>query len=698
MVKNSFKLIFFTHLFIIYSLLSASFSWAAVLRWSPVASTVECEIAGYNIYYGTTSVQYTNFVDVAGQDNTSCDLDTLNLVADQTYYFAVSAYSTTHQEGPLSLEIRYTVPPSDEPYIIQYPLVDHAENIIDVEFSESNMLGADNKNSYEFIPTIFFDSDHSIERTGRTYRLFLEDIPGQIIFSMTVSSVTDIDGNPLVSNSITLNDNDNDYMADDWEAYYGITTAFGDPDEDDLDNRLEFGLRTNPVDNDSDNDGMPDGWEYQNGLNPVIDDAGGDIDGDGLTNIEEYRNGSGVSNRRPEKPVLNQPADSSDDIELNVQLGTNPYVDQEDNTHIKTQWQISTEASFTISENIIYERETYKSTLLTSLTVPESLLMTGETYFWRVKFFDDNSASLWSESFSFSTITINPDDADGNGVPDIQQVMDGTIDLNNDGNSDVSSDSYKMASNGNTSFALEISNNVTSVVSLKAIDPDDISDNFGKPDNLSMGLIHFKIRVNNPGDEGSIRIYFSEPVGPDWYKYDSVNGWSEFSGSVNFSSDRKSVLLSLVDGGEGDSDGVANGIIVDPSGPGGSGSSGFSGSPSGSGSSGGSGCFIATAAFGSPMEKHVQILKEFRDVYLLKSRAGIAFVNAYYKYSPPIADVIARHGVLRSVVRIGLMPLICFGYLVVYASVIQQIMILMISLIIMATTIMGTRYLIMVNN
>jgi hypothetical protein len=39
---------------------------------------------------------------------------------------------------------------------------------------------------------------------------------------------------------------------------------------------------------DSDGDGMPDWWEQHDGLLPLVDDAGGDADGDLLTNGEEY--------------------------------------------------------------------------------------------------------------------------------------------------------------------------------------------------------------------------------------------------------------------------------------------------------------------------------------------------------------------------------------------------------------------------
>ena len=81
-------------------------------------------------------------------------------------------------------------------------------------------------------------------------------------------------------------------------------------------------------------------------------------------------------------------------------------------------------------------------------------------------------------------------------------------------------------------------------------------------------------------------------------------------------------------------------------------------SSGGADSGGGGGCFIATAAFGSPIEKHVEILCDFRDQYLLTNYLGKKFVTMYYKYSPPVADFISDHSSIKLLVRGLLYPLI----------------------------------------
>ncbi len=80
---------------------------------------------------------------------------------------------------------------------------------------------------------------------------------------------------------------------------------------------------------------------------------------------------------------------------------------------------------------------------------------------------------------------------------------------------------------------------------------------------------------------------------------------------------------------------------------------------------GGSGCFIATAAYGTPMSEEVGVLSEFRDRYLLTNSFGKRFVSLYYKLSPPVADYISERGNLKSIVRTLLKPFIWFSKLVI---------------------------------
>ena len=82
-----------------------------------------------------------------------------------------------------------------------------------------------------------------------------------------------------------------------------------------------------------------------------------------------------------------------------------------------------------------------------------------------------------------------------------------------------------------------------------------------------------------------------------------------------------------------------------------------------SGGSGGGGCFIATAAYGSYLDPHVKALRDFRDTYLLTNRIGKVFVEFYYTYSPPVAELIRKHEFLRIVTRIILTPIV---YAIVY--------------------------------
>ena len=86
----------------------------------------------------------------------------------------------------------------------------------------------------------------------------------------------------------------------------------------------------------------------------------------------------------------------------------------------------------------------------------------------------------------------------------------------------------------------------------------------------------------------------------------------------------------------------------------------------------GSYCFIATAAYGTPMAEEIGILRQFRDEYLLTNPMGNALVDLYYRVSPPMAEFITAHPSLKPIVRTGLVPAVAMSTIVVNTTPVEK--------------------------
>ncbi|HEX7027062.1 MAG TPA: CFI-box-CTERM domain-containing protein [Gammaproteobacteria bacterium] len=84
-------------------------------------------------------------------------------------------------------------------------------------------------------------------------------------------------------------------------------------------------------------------------------------------------------------------------------------------------------------------------------------------------------------------------------------------------------------------------------------------------------------------------------------------------------------------------------------------------------------CFIATAAYGHYSKPQVQVLRDFRDAYLIKYSAGRAFVEWYYAWSPAAAAFISEHPLLKTITAWALLPLVGIAYFLVYSTPLMQL-------------------------
>ena len=270
-------------------------------------------------------------------------------------------------------------------------------------------------------------------------------------------------------------------------------------------------------------------------------------------------------NQAPDRPGLLFPVDGAQDVSLTPLLEIAGFTDPDaDDDHGATRWQIAMDGSF---EQLILDVTIDRSrtnNYLVNLLVPDGTLCSEQLYYWRASVKDardgDPKWSNWSETFTFTTAAKVQADVNANGVADDEEPE--YSDLDNDGLNDNDQPLMRVyrSRKGQSLIGINAVEGVSQINCFTSIDPESIPDE-PRP-KLKYGLMVFNVTLNQIGGTARFELYLPEKprIEAKWYKYDPINGWYEFP----VDSDGDKYYIEITDGGFGDADGVANGIIVDP--------------------------------------------------------------------------------------------------------------------------------------
>lgn len=222
---------------------------------------------------------------------------------------------------------------------------------------------------------------------------------------------------------------------------------------------------------------------------------------------------------------------------------------------------------------------------------------------------------------------------------------------------DIGSDEYVWAGSVNSEDGqVNLYLGEGAFTEFETVNGEDLPDE-GKPElTFPFGFSSFRIIDIEEGGTVDIVLTCSEnvPTNAEYWKYDETKEeWYQLPLGSNDGDNI--VILTLTDGGNGDADGVANGVIIDPGGIGWGGAQG-----SGSDGSGGDDlCFIENMfGFAKANSEEIMVVRRFRDEKLLANPVGCLFVSSYYKTSPVLVRITRECPVLGNIAREVLKPII----------------------------------------
>jgi len=153
---------------------------------------------------------------------------------------------------------------------------------------------------------------------------------------------------------------------------------------------------------DTDGDGMADAWELEHFGN-LDRDGSGDFDGDGISDLDEYLNGTDPSDGLPE-PTIQSPLYDTEVTDLQPAL---TILNSPHSAAVTATYSFEVYADAAMTQLVAGADTVAEGQDTTAWTVPVSL-EDNTGYTWRVRAYDGNVYSLWSNGRFFVNTANDP--------------------------------------------------------------------------------------------------------------------------------------------------------------------------------------------------------------------------------------------------------------------------------------------------
>jgi len=445
-------------------------------------------------------------------------------------------------------------------------------------------------------------------------------------FAVSLRVTDNNGGETTVSKMITVYDSqadpDHDGLSNSQELKYGLDPNLADSDGDGISDFVEWGNGVRPIDSDgdgtidvldldSDNDGKPDAVEGigdsdNDGAPNYVDmndtdGPNGDQDGDGISNSTEVTyglnpnladsDGDGISDQaefdKGKTPIDSDGDGTIDALDLDSDNDGKPDAVEGTGDSDNDGAPNYVDMNDTDGPNGDQDGDGLTNIEETSIALNPNLTDSDQDGIPDSQEIGNISSPLDSDGDGI--IDALDTDSDNDGIPDSQELSN---DIDGDGVPDRLDATLVTLEGKKGKIALKVSASAVRIAEAVFISSPSAYLSESLPADFSYGGFQYKIENVAVGGSVTVTIYSqaSFPADVEYWKYDTGNGFTELSAVV--SGNRLS--FTLTDGGTGDADKTANGVIVDPGFVGEplSNSSGSSGASAGSGGGGG-GCALS---------------------------------------------------------------------------------------------------------